>query len=309
MSRKKEDEGRELAGTWSLLVCGVIDGISLSFFLRCILVRKKLRKIFGCCCLLNVVVALWSLAVLSFTASILNGFLGEDRLTAQFPVLSITHNLLWKIPLVLISYPLNYVWLVEIFEEAYKEKWKAQASLKKDNIGVYELFLTKVAEALRQGMLLTIVLIQTEIIRIMPAIVLFLVTWPVGFGSVGWEVGSLISFPICIAYEAWVYSFYAFGFRLDAQPDMTLTLKTIYFETRWMYFLGFGLPAVLLLQYAASFDSFIATVLYFVLLPIHAVLSVVSSPEAQPKRKPLPIFRPASSIMDLIVPALHSKLS
>ena len=303
-----EEEGEEgMSGEFYCFVVSLSQGTLCSNV--CNQSEKVSKQIFGWCCLLNIVVALWSLAVLSCTASILNSFLGEDRLTAQLPVLSITHNLLWKIPLVLISYPLNYVWLAEIFEEAYKEKWKAQASLKKDNISVYELFLTKVAEALRQGMLITIVSVQTEIIRIAPAMVLFVAAWPFGFGSAGWDVGSLLSFPICIAYEAWVYSFYAFGFRLDAQPDMTLSLKTIYFETRWMYFLGYGLPAVLLLQYAASFDSFIGTVFYFVLLPIHAVLSVVSTPESQPKRQPLPIFRPASSIMDLIVPALHSKLS
>eukprot|EP01059_Diplonema_ambulator_P004770 TRINITY_DN14500_c0_g2_i2.p1 TRINITY_DN14500_c0_g2~~TRINITY_DN14500_c0_g2_i2.p1 ORF type:complete len:328 (+),score=90.25 TRINITY_DN14500_c0_g2_i2:48-1031(+) len=293
----------ELANEWSLVLLGLIDGSNLSFFIKCILKRRKLRKTYAWCCCLNLLVALGSVLVLRCTTAALTWLIDPSD-TYHLDITSILHSVLWKVPLFLVSYPLNYVWLVEVFEEAYKEMW----SVKKPD-ATYTQFLNKASDAVLQGLLLILVVVQTEVVRYVPSLLLYLLLFPFSLGGLGWDIGAYATYPITIAYEAWVYSFYAFAFRLNEQPDVTLPKKVAYFERRWMYFLGYGLLPVLLMSYVAAYDTFHASILYFVLLPIHSVLSVPTHPEKQQQATPLPIFYYANSALSMLVPAIHAKLS
>eukprot|EP01059_Diplonema_ambulator_P004769 TRINITY_DN14500_c0_g2_i1.p1 TRINITY_DN14500_c0_g2~~TRINITY_DN14500_c0_g2_i1.p1 ORF type:complete len:186 (+),score=63.49 TRINITY_DN14500_c0_g2_i1:524-1081(+) len=181
-------------------------------------------------------------------------------------------------------------------------------SVKKPD-ATYTQFLNKASDAVLQGLLLILVVVQTEVVRYVPSLLLYLLLFPFSLGGLGWDIGAYATYPITIAYEAWVYSFYAFAFRLNEQPDVTLPKKVAYFERRWMYFLGYGLLPVLLMSYVAAYDTFHASILYFVLLPIHSVLSVPTHPEKQQQATPLPIFYYANSALSMLVPAIHAKLS
>ena len=267
---------------------------------------------FGWCCCLNFLVAAGSVLVLQWVQWALHlcyALLGggeqmlEDKLT-QVLLMGLTHTILWKVPLYLVSYPLNYVWLCEIFDEAYRELY---ACNKKEGAASYSAVLDKMTDSLMQALLLALVMVQTEAIRYAAGIPLFVVGLFFGRGDEAWAVGRALTMPVALCYEAWAYSFYAFGSRLDQQPNVTLQKKIVYFQARWMYFLGFGLPPVALLAYVASYDAFLSTVLYFVVLPVHAVLSVPAHPEKQQAYDPLPIFKHAGFLLSAVLPLLHAQ--
>eukprot|EP01061_Rhynchopus_euleeides_P032189 TRINITY_DN5336_c0_g1_i1.p1 TRINITY_DN5336_c0_g1~~TRINITY_DN5336_c0_g1_i1.p1 ORF type:complete len:345 (+),score=133.34 TRINITY_DN5336_c0_g1_i1:296-1330(+) len=299
----------ELVTEWGLLVFGLLDSINISFFLKCIMGRQKIRKTYGWCCCLNLLVAVGSVAVQKWSVSLLHlyyaytdpNYTGVDDAgkAAQYWLMTMTHDLLWKFPLFFVSYPLNSVWLCEIFDEAYKEMYSRDS---REGANTYDAFLDKMTDALMQAMLLIIVCIQTVLLRHTASLILYVAALPFGYGDLGWWVGACIGVPFGLMYDAWLYSFYAFGSRLDQQKDITLKRKIQYFHTRWMYFLGYGLPPAALLYYIAERDTFLSSVIYFVLLPLHAVLSVPAQPEKQQQYSALPFFQYSGVALQALIP-------
>ena len=219
--------------------------------------------------------------------------------------MTLTHDVLWKFPLFFIAYPLNSVWLCEIFEETYKERYNIADNGETTN--VYQTFLRKIADLILQTLLLLVVMLQIGVVKAAGKYLLYLATLPFGFGALGWMIGEVLGIPLGLVYDSWLYSFYAFTSRLDQSRNVTLKKKIRYFHAHWMYFLGFGLPPSILLWWLAEYDVFLSSVMYFVLLPVHAMLSVPAQPEKQQTFAPLPFFHYAGATLTAILPSLVNR--
>eukprot|EP01063_Lacrimia_lanifica_P029008 TRINITY_DN4350_c1_g1_i1.p2 TRINITY_DN4350_c1_g1~~TRINITY_DN4350_c1_g1_i1.p2 ORF type:complete len:192 (+),score=58.49 TRINITY_DN4350_c1_g1_i1:1542-2117(+) len=190
-----------------------------------------------------------------------------------------------------------------MFDEAYLQVFKRRGG----EPVTYDQALTKGADAINQGVVLVLVLIQTEVLRVAPSLALWVLGAPAGFGGRAWYVGSWVGFTVAVCYEAWAFSYYAFVARID-EAGNALQRKIAFFESRWMYFLGYGLPPVLLMAYVATYDAFVASILYYVLLPMYAVASVNAQPVKQQGQPPLPVFVVARWGVERLVPWAHGVL-
>eukprot|EP01063_Lacrimia_lanifica_P029010 TRINITY_DN4350_c1_g1_i3.p2 TRINITY_DN4350_c1_g1~~TRINITY_DN4350_c1_g1_i3.p2 ORF type:complete len:234 (+),score=2.68 TRINITY_DN4350_c1_g1_i3:1542-2243(+) len=127
-----------------------------------------------------------------------------------------------------------------MFDEAYLQVFKRRGG----EPVTYDQALTKGADAINQGVVLVLVLIQTEVLRVAPSLALWVLGAPAGFGGRAWYLGSWVGFTLAVCSEAWAFSCCAFVARID-EAGNALQRKIAFFESRWMYFLGYGLPPVL----------------------------------------------------------------
>jgi hypothetical protein len=79
---------------------------------------------------------------------------------------------------------------------------------------------------------------------------------------------------IALCHSAWLYALYSFEYTWQ-ELSWPLEKRIVFFERRWPYFLGFGLPAALL---ATVFPRFISLGVFALVFPLFILLAIVASP-------------------------------
>jgi etoposide-induced 2.4 mRNA len=115
-------------------------------------------------------------------------------------------------------------------------------------------------------------------------------------------IGPIISFLLV----SWLYAFYSFDYIWISQ-HLSLTDRLRYFEERWTYFAGFGMPSALL---TFCFPLFIGGGLYALVFPVFILVSSVARPESGPPLvRRLPIFGLSRRLNLWLIQLLRSRLS
>eukprot|EP01126_Amoeba_proteus_P018240 TRINITY_DN191_c0_g1_i9.p1 TRINITY_DN191_c0_g1~~TRINITY_DN191_c0_g1_i9.p1 ORF type:complete len:231 (-),score=24.12 TRINITY_DN191_c0_g1_i9:8-700(-) len=83
----------------------------------------------------------------------------------------------------------------------------------------------------------------------------------------------IVGTPLYFVYSCWLTSFYCFNFKWALRDSkMSVDSKVDFFESRWLYFMGFGLPLTCFLW---PFSMFIGLGIYAVLFPLVRVVAII----------------------------------
>eukprot|EP01065_Artemidia_motanka_P037176 TRINITY_DN4548_c0_g3_i2.p1 TRINITY_DN4548_c0_g3~~TRINITY_DN4548_c0_g3_i2.p1 ORF type:complete len:298 (+),score=37.80 TRINITY_DN4548_c0_g3_i2:532-1425(+) len=265
---------------------GVNDGVQINHFVRYALNDSKIVKIYGACLVLNVVVLMGSVILLNRAKSVIGSiFTLSDTFETNADIIAL---LLWKLPLYLIGYPMNLLWGSEMFDRAYQTR-----GYRRVGGGMsYRLFLGSATDKAYYYLVIVAASVFSQLIVLVP----WLLGAAVGAGKAGSAVGQVLA----VMYDTWLYSFYVFDPRF-CQVSSSFRMKVEYFEARWAYFLGYGLPAtVLMLVVQAKLGLFCGQVLYFVLCPVHTLISVDVHPQKAGGPR-LPLFAVPCRMVGLLL--------
>jgi len=107
--------------------------------------------------------------------------------------------------------------------------------------------------------------------------------------------------PLYFKYvmSSWVYAFYCFNYKWD-DNDWNFQRKIIYFNRNWAYFLGYGLPSLLLCRY---FDNYYLTCgLGHIIYPIHVLRSMQTrKPDELPSPLHINVFGSTVNFLNFII--------
>ena len=108
--------------------------------------------------------------------------------------------------------------------------------------------------------------------------------------------GGLLSF----IHVCWVYSLYSFEYTWTHQ-SWSIPARIQFFEERWAYFFGFGLPCALITFWS---PHFIGSGIFALLFPVYIIMANIATP--------LPIVSEKQryvTIMDVVFASMASRVS
>lgn len=179
---------------------------------------------------------------------ILRFFLSADSTTED--VLKAVYNALWIWPVYALSFLLNSIWYQEIADFAQQLQ---QGASDKSRPKPKRLSLSQVlTDEIYRSLLFGGFLMQTTLVLYIP------------------YIGPTLSF-ICVA---WIYAFYSFEYNW-INAGWSLDTRMLYFEQRWCYFLGFGIPCTALTFF---FPQFVGAGVFAMLFPLYILISFVAKP-------------------------------
>lgn len=219
-----------------LALKGFLDAlraVPLSFLL--LYKSKRLRSLYLKCFLLNGVLFLgsimfWELFVRSVIKLALSMIFGSTK-SSQGTFIGITdyaasvvYYLVWVWPVYALSFLLNSLWYQDIADSARRILVPKSHSMstKKMNRSITSVF----ADEVYRIILFSLYLMQTTIAYY--AIPVF-------------HIGPIISFVLV----CWLYAYYSFEYCWMGE-GWNLEQRLKYFEERWAYFCGFGVPCTVL---------------------------------------------------------------
>jgi etoposide-induced 2.4 mRNA len=159
------------------------------------------------------------------------------------------YQLLWIYPLYAISFILNAIWYQDVADHAFITHGGAT---ERKSI-TFQKWVATMSDEVYRLLLVTAYTIQITLTSFLPF----------GIGSI------LVLIQLC-----WMYSLYSFEYKWSLL-GWSLEYRLKYFEKHWAYFLGFGLPAVLL---SLVFPKFISLGIFALTFPIFIILAIIAKP-------------------------------
>lgn len=282
---------------YSQFSAGLIDSFSWPFAIVAIYGSDTIRTAIIKCFLLNGVFLLGSLflfqnyispgleKVLHISLINKNENISLDFLKSIQYFFTSLYHLFWIYPICVLSFVLNNLWYLEISNRAYKLAVGEPSKLKKD----YPNILKTIAGELYRVVLLLIYTTQCNLVCHIP------------------YIGTFLSF----IFFSWLSSFFIFEYKW-INHGWSLDQRVEYFESHWMYFLGFGMPITL-----ASFfwPITVNQGIYALLFPMFIIMSNRATPLPKSKEvvtfsyipNNMPIFGLASKINKIWISSLKKK--
>lgn len=90
-----------------------------------------------------------------------------------------------------------------------------------------------------------------------------------------------IGYALVVLHLCWMYSLYSFEYKWSLL-GWSLEYRLKYFERHWAYFLGFGLPAVLV---SLVFPKFISLGFFALSFPFFIILAITAKPTSHVKKE------------------------
>ncbi|KAK8730042.1 hypothetical protein OTU49_008434 [Cherax quadricarinatus] len=163
------------------------------------------------------------------------------------PTLTVVFNMLWVLPLFLLSKIINIVWFQDIADSAYRQRQGRPQLI--GNISKL------VADVLISAFIQMLFLIQAYLVMMLPL---------VGVGV------TLSGIHMCM-----IHALYAFEYRWF-NMGWELYKRLSFIEENWPYFMGFGFPLALITMYPSSI--YVRGCLFALLFPVF----IISANEADP---------------------------
>jgi len=165
-------------------------------------------------------------------------------------LLSWLYQILWIYPIYSISFILNAIWYQDIADHAFITRGGKRKTID----FTFQRWVNAMAEELYRTLLFGSFMVQKTLSSFIP----------------------YIGFPISTIHLCWIYSLYSFEYKW-ALEGWSLEKRLVFFETRWAYFAGFGLPAALL---SILFPRFISAGIFAFTFPLFIILAIVAHPIA-----------------------------
>lgn len=227
---------------------GLIESLMLHKSFMFVVLSSRIRNEMIHCAVFNLVLFVGSIMLADFIVfpiinRLLSMVLPDDRNDTVLGLMRICYQLLWLYPVYALSFIFNTVWYQNIarFAFAFRDRENLIAALKKQEGNLLEQFMRSVTEQIYSVVLLGSFLMQISAISVVPFIGQYLAA----------------------IYLSWLYSLYYFEYRW-IQEGKTAEQRMVFFESRWAYFTGFGLPSVGL---SLMFPKFISYGIFAFLFP------------------------------------------
>ncbi|KAJ3326439.1 Etoposide induced 2.4 mRNA [Blyttiomyces sp. JEL0837] len=223
-------------------------------------------------------------------------------------LLANSYYIFWVYPIYIVSFILNTAWYQQIADRAYHIVYGKRVA----HPQTYDWFLKRISDEIYRGLLLfNYILLATIIYHAVPTLTLTVALPNVlgvfsslfgdgsddkfGGGGGAEEDGFYrnvrISFPLgyftSFMMVNWISAFLCFEYKWVGR-GWTLDRRVEYFEERWAYFAGFGLPITMCTFF---FPQFVSAGLFALLFPMYIIMANRSSPVP---RTYVPIPVPAS---------------
>lgn len=210
------------------------------------------------CCALNGGIFLVSIisfeyGLLPLINSILSTVFGESSLMGKFlwswmrPLLSFLFEIMWVVPLFIMTKIINALWFQDIADSAFRYSGGRRQSM----LSIVKI----VADSIFSLLVQTLFLVQAMVVSLIPI-------YMIG------TVFSLVHMSLLYSLYAFEYKWYNLGWGLHR--------RLTYIENNWPYFIGFGLPLALFTHISSSWV--ISGCIFSILFP----LFIVSANEALP---------------------------
>lgn len=236
---------------------GIIDALSFHNCILFLFTSKSIRIRALQCFLLNGVIFLGSLflaeyvliPMIHYSVSVIfsESFSGS-MLPMIESVFRMLHHFFWIYPIYCISFILNSIWYQDIANYAFIIHGN-----KPSREGfTMSRFMASIAQEIYRLLLLALLYVQILIFSQIPI-----------FGN------FIFGFYFCF-----LYAFYSFEYKWNLE-NKPLESRITYFETRWIYFCGFGFPSVVLTY---VFPGFVSVGLFALAFPLFILLAIVADP-------------------------------
>jgi len=165
------------------------------------------------------------------------------------------YQLLWVYPLYAISFLLSAIWYQDIADHSFvthgstsdgKGAPAAPAGL------TFQRWVATMSDELYRLLLVTAFMAWITLLSFIP----------------------IVGNPLLIVNLCWLYSLYSFEYKWSLL-GWSLEYRLKYLERHWCYFLGFGLPAVIL---SLVFPRFISLGIFALAFPIFIILAIIAHP-------------------------------
>ncbi|CAF0847095.1 unnamed protein product [Brachionus calyciflorus] len=248
--------------------------------------------LFSCICTFNYVLIPVLNAIAFKVINVSNHDLIHNYLN---PTIQIIFSSVWILPVFLLSKIFNVLCHQEIADISYEQKYGKPK--------IFETFSISqvIADAFFSCTMELIFLIQSSCMGLIPA------TW--------------LNTLLCHVHTSFLYSLYAFEYKL-CNMSWDIRKRIHHIESRWPYYLGFGMSMSLILSFAGSY-IYSATLFGFIfpafilsaiesdsekLQPVMYLKRDLNSPsEFKPQQLTIPLFNLSIYITDLLFKFFTSK--
>jgi len=258
----------------SCVARGACDAISLHSSFIYFYMSKTLIKRTCQCFALNGVIFLGSIALVEYMLlPLVHMLLYYDKDNLEPPLSDLIHmtyqfmsfsfNMLWLLPIYIVSFLLNGDWYQDIATYAYRAKHNgAQLPVRKMS------FQKTLAHEGYRTFLVVGLVVQNSIL------------WRVSALPLVGPVFALVGFcSLC-----WMSAFYSFEYTWSIQ-GWRVEDKVKCFETNYAYFFGFGMPIALI---TAFFPFFVSNGIFALVFPMFIILATAAEVPTPPENSMFP---------------------
>ncbi|ROT78274.1 etoposide-induced protein 2.4 homolog isoform X1 [Penaeus vannamei] len=236
------------------------------------------------CCVLNGVVFGLSLVIFNYLLlpmlkQVLSLFLAEGAGAVWHyarPTLTAVFDMLWVLPLFVLSRIINTIWFQDIADSAYRQRQGRPQLISS---------LSKlVADVLISIFIQLLFLVQANLLMLLPIM------------GINVVVGGV---HMCLlnALYAFEYRWFNMGWELYKRLSFV--------EENWPYFMGFGLPLAFITMYPSS--VYVSGCLFALLFPVFIISANEADPVLYPKGYPLQLFSGVVGLSNRIIQSLVTK--
>jgi etoposide-induced 2.4 mRNA len=187
------------------------------------------------------------------------------------------YHILWLYPIYTLSFVLNSMWYQDIADQAFVVGGLVQP---KKQMGWAQLIQLLASEIVRAVVLLVFVL-QNALCSFVPFI------------------GKYIAF----IHLCWLYSLYSFEYKWAALA-WSNEKRVEFFETRALYFFGFGIPAA---GITIIFPAFINSGVFALIFPVFIMLAMQAPADGIQQWTRVPVFRLPTKLSSTLLSLFGSR--
>ncbi|XP_055712267.1 etoposide-induced protein 2.4 homolog [Phlebotomus papatasi] len=185
------------------------------------------------------------------------------------PFLSLIFQMIWVLPLFLLTKIVNSLWFQDIADSAYKFR-KGRPQLIPS---ISKLFADTLFSLIVQGLFLA----QSMLVSLLPIS----------------YVGSIL----CFVHMSLLYSLYSFEYKW-CNMGWELHKRLTYIEYNWPYFVGFGVPLAIVTQLPNSY--IVSGCVFSILFPLFILSGNEATPVSTTNQYPLKLFSPVVAISNTL---------